>query len=491
MKAAARSLGAGLLVVACADESGTAIDDGEGRADARVFLPDALGSPVDASSPVDPCFTRTDCADDVRCVRDVQAAASDRSPLSLVCGPPIGRLEVGELCDDNDDCVSGVCAVAGGCIEPCRADSDCFVGFRCDPGFTQTGPRSMQTFRGCVRSFDPPPGVRVSERQVGPRPGSDGETILLDQTLDFELSGELMLDTDSSGLDDVVIARVATPQEVLFDLDELFSVAPLTGINPSGNPAFFRYPNGSGAPPSARDFRLQIELVVPNTELFITRFERDAPGTVLDLNLFYVGVRERPMFDGSPPPIIEAALSVVRRVYEGTLRLGRIRQRVVVGRLASQLDFVDGDLELSQLWRLSTGASRPAVNVFLVQSVDGALGLAGGIPGPAIAHGTRLSGVAVSLGLLRDDPEFLGIVFAHEIGHFLGLFHTSEFRGSTIESLDDTPVCTPNNDADRNRTLAPDECQGLGADNLMFWAASGDVLTSEQRAVVARSMALQ
>lgn len=96
------------------------------------------------------------------------------------------------------------------------------------------------------------------------------------------------------------------------------------------------------------------------------------------------------------------------------------------------------------------------------------LGLAGGIPGPLTPTGS--TGVAVNLGegAGRDgrydamETRLLGETLAHEVGHFLGLFHPMELpeSGETIEhwdSFDDTPDC-----------LRFDVCVANLGDNLMF-----------------------
>ena len=106
------------------------------------------------------------------------------------------------------------------------------------------------------------------------------------------------------------------------------------------------------------------------------------------------------------------------------------------------------------------GANAQSMNVFLTEAISieatdgtiegGYLGLAGGIPGsglPGNLPGIPGNGVVVAVGERRDasdviDPWALGLTIAHEIGHFLGLNHTSEKGGEIHDPIPDTPECT-------------------------------------------------
>ena len=60
------------------------------------------------------------------------------------------------------------------------------------------------------------------------------------------------------------------------------------------------------------------------------------------------------------------------------------------------------------------------------------------------------------------------------MGHWLGLFHTTERGGTLFDPLLDTAQCPINraNEVDHydNGTLVyAEDCDGYGADNLMFW----------------------
>ena len=116
--------------------------------------------------------------------------------------------------------------------------------------------------------------------------------------------------------------------------------------------------------------------------------------------------------------------------------------------------------ELSQLFTTSPDVN--AVHVFLVDDLYSAssppgsavVGIDGSIPGPSGASGTIVSGVAVELANQLDPttcpsaydpvgcaPDFLAYVTAHEAGHWLGLFHTTEAYGELWDPLEDTTPC--------------------------------------------------
>ncbi|HEY6909547.1 MAG TPA: hypothetical protein VI356_09270, partial [Myxococcales bacterium] len=167
--------------------------------------------------------------------------------------------------------------------------------------------------------------------------------------------------------------------------------------------------------------------------------------------------------------------------------------------------------ELNQMFLLSGAHPGNTVNIFLVQSLRFSaqgggtiVGIDGTIPGPSTLNGTVHSGAVVSaadlfaptlqtcaagaLNIANCGPDRVAYIAAHETGHFLGLFHTTEQNGSDFDPLGDTPKCPcipcsgadQKNCADTPGPLAPflaaDKCVGSGAacpagggDNLMFW----------------------
>ena len=136
--------------------------------------------------------------------------------------------------------------------------------------------------------------------------------------------------------------------------------------------------------------------------------------------------------------------------------------------------------------------------VVIGESVGGAgngiLGEAGGIPGPLAPAARAVVAIGWLLhagndGQLDDvDIQGMGETMAHEVGHFVGLFHPVELDGygnpsGYSDALDDTPACGNSSD-----------CLGQLGTNLMYPyrtcydadCVRQDQLTAQQGAVMQR-----
>lgn len=142
-------------------------------------------------------------------------------------------------------------------------------------------------------------------------------------------------------------------------------------------------------------------------------------------------------------PRIQQAVAQLQGIYAAAgIEVQVALADVVAPNLLVEHDAADD--ELAALF--ATGAKLPlGINVFLIEQLyrtqptgtQPIAGLAGGIPGPPLQMGTPSAGVAVSLALGPGEDDRLGTVIAHELGHFLGLYHTVEAAAAGAEPLND------------------------------------------------------
>ncbi len=115
--------------------------------------------------------------------------------------------------------------------------------------------------------------------------------------------------------------------------------------------------------------------------------------------------------------------------------------------------------EAGRMFTTSTDVGEPrTLNVYCVDKFDDqlnpAIGLSGGIPGP-VQHGTRDSGIAIRISpfpiCMTIEPisdsclNAYVSLFLHEIGHYLGFYHTTEADLEDADPFSDTPRCDERN----------------------------------------------
>lgn len=236
------------------------------------------------------------------------------------------------------------------------------------------------------------------------------------------------------------------------------------------------------------------------------------PGTILDLNMILVGVKKRDYSsvdltpeEAAKDPDIKEFIKTLRAIYQRYgITIRHIRFSVAPPDIVKEYSILRVDTnDYSNFHKLVRSTELPgftydeqmSLNVFLVQSLIGTLNAAGissAVPGAAGLHGTDFTGVVATTGYLRSSygtlPRIKGSIItattiAHEIGHFLGLYHTTEKDGKA-DPLPDTPQCAQELVGGSPSKNCPDYS------NLMFWSAGdmgdtdGAELTPQQLDVI-------
>jgi len=380
-------------------------------------------------------------------------------------------------CSSRDDCHGdgAACLRAGNpnyCVFLCEDDDDCRQGYACRP------------VRG--GAFCAPAGGGGGARVPAPDP----ETLAFAAVCEAEVVRE---DAFRGGLDRrrfgftlpaaatsfLVVPFTAGEQLSVVSLDppglgptltlgedyafQAFNPSFMVNLHPFSLPAtpdFAAYlPDGGG--PYAVDVAADVDVchvVLP----------KRGHGDHVDLNVWLVGLEGLDARRAPQDAGLQEALGRFEEVYaQAGVRLGQVRYRDLARDQAVSYSVINSQEEAFSLVTLSeapddTPDGALSINVFFVEtfaiSGGGVLGISAGLPGAAGIHGTRGSGLVFSAAV-RGDPQLLGQVLAHEVGHYLGLPHTSEQDGNTLDPFDDTPTCP---DIMRRREGCPD------ADNLMF-----------------------
>lgn len=385
-------------------------------------------------------------------------------------------------CDTDDDCNGGVCtqrARSTTCLKPCSSASDCRDGYECvdspagqvcdtivqpvtpDPNVEQ----AFDVTCGSDKTFNFTIPSGAEGFFVGPYTG-DGQKIV-PTTLTYPGGDTLDIRND--------YAFMAINPELLGGL------API--MFPGSDQAQFRGAFGGG------EYSMTVQTssndvcwyVVPQTTV----------GTTLDINLYFVGIPGLSASAAPNDPDMDQVMQVVRTIYNKMDVTASIANYVEASdSVASQYSMIRDFNDIYNLVATSepqgsTVDDALVVNVFLINDFNiseapGLLGVSAGIPGMAGLHGNSGAGLVFSTASLGDDNQQLGQTMAHEIGHFLGLRHTTEHGFLGHDPITDTPECVNPNLAN----FCPD------SDNFMFAFALGgnqQIVTGGQEYVVRRN----
>lgn len=447
------------------------------------------------------CQTSDDCGAGQHCRLAPSANQPDRGPLTLSCGAATGELKSRERCLDGEQCESGLCALAGVCIEPCRTDRDCPTGQSCQPVETGLGAEKLAPVQACARTAAFAPDVELSV----------SEPVQL-------LAGRLnrvpieLPTRDSLLLLKADCGRTMRLQRLVARDDErsLFDIASLLNGDVQLNPVLNQgalipllIPNNPALALSSTGYDLGLT-VDADSALAVVKASATQRHKRLILHVFYAGGGTDLEVGGihpGDPRFIEVFDRLRARYAAIDIELQAVREYDVVGVLRDELSTLQlrqmrndaGQLVhevqgLDRLFALSAGIDDAGLSVFLVRSMGSVLGISGGIPGTIGIHGSALSGVAIALD--RIPLEDADRAIFHELSHQQGLFHPVESDGLVIDPLADTPICSLQHDANDDGVLDSAECRERSGDNVMFWEGAGDTLSPQQVELLHRSLAL-
>ncbi|MCA9609805.1 MAG: hypothetical protein KC619_29605 [Myxococcales bacterium] len=425
------------------------------------------------------------------------ALAEPGAPTVCVVSAP-GAVGVGASCTSDDDCLARICQ-DGQCSEVCSDVAQCVPGTQCVE-LTREG-AGGSTFQGCgypdfagrsntylvnYGRFDIQAGFAEMVQLATP-PDAISVTLQARQISGpaHDVSFLSIQDPDGLALFDVGQIVMLVDQPIRWLPSETFDSATVLVPNTTPDrvtfvPGIHRWsvgpiPTGPG------------DTTMPRYEL--SALVKRAPGGSftsgrVDLDVWIVGIAGLSTANASTHTKLQGALSRLDAILAPTgISVGDVRYHDITGADASRyqvIDSADGiDSELAELFRLSSAGGR-RLNVFLVRSISiggsgfRALGIAGGISGPVGIPGTGHSGVCVSfddgvVGSGATGARVVGQILSHEMGHYVGLFHSTEQARPCGPGEDPSTVdCAPFGGGDQ---LA-DTTRG-DTTNLMYWSIVG------------------
>ena len=459
-------------------------DSGDGDGDSGDGDSDGDGEEPDPDNPV---IDGEACSDQTHCQSNTCLPAPD--------WPDGYCTTVG--CSTFEDCANEEGSDANKCLQNPRGDNFCIR--ICNPS----------TGEPCRSGYQCQPIGTAGDGWCAPNPNDISE---IDQDFPFEVRCESTSN------------NTANINYEVSDDSSSYMMVPLTGgggwLDPvnittaSGTTINFRQENsfqtagaqlfGSVNPtviPAAPQFGFQLDsglhtyrLNTQDAEMCYFIIESSGPSTIIDLNIYLVGLDGITAANAASSPNLQAMLSHAESLYnQADISFGEVRYLSVSSEAESAYSTIRSQGDVGALASQSTypGSDRESAlsaNIFLVNRFafsggGGVLGLSQGIPGVAGLHGTAISGVALTgqymgydLGGGINGNEFTANILAHELGHFLGLFHTSETNGGRFDPLEDTPECTDFSN--------PTGCPDWG--NLMFPMADirNDTVTPDQSYVI-------
>lgn len=335
----------------------------------------------------------------------------------------------------STSCDSRVC-FQGQCVISCDDDADCLAGQSC-----QTIAWDDATFSTC---FDVP-GLENGDLEL--RRGGLSTGVVSEVTFAAPRNATSMAlvlqQTDGTELPLTFVSVIDPREQSIFDLDAIAMLEdqPIRWLPISTNEsATMLVPNSTADRVSYRNGRHRVSYAAFSPEgggsldgdvSLVARF---ASGNGRRLRLHFhiapgIGITAANAPSSSRLQNAIAAMAATYAAANISVEVAGYSN--VSGTQFTIIDSTEGpSSEMAQLFARGT-TSGDVLDVFLVRAIDtGAgspLGVAGGIPGPPGLHGTLNSGVVAAYdSSVVGGSSNLGQIIAHEVGHYLGLFHSTE-----------------------------------------------------------------
>lgn len=355
------------------------------------------------------------------------------------CVPAVGSGAAMAGCGKDEDCASGHCQL-GFCMEACTKNEDCGGG-NCTPVTLVLGD-DTGTYSGClpaagsglnyllgeyssfgVAGIDVPPGAASVIISTEVAPGEVGAV-----TMFLDPAGEKIVDPNQT-MD--ICGFYSQPNRYFPDQQLASLFYPITPAMPLKTGLHTAYLATSQADP----MKVWVSLKLGQAQ----------KGT-LDINWYFLNLAGTcvpiPALNAASAPahswMTELRGSLAKILQTANIGIGNETFQDLSNPSLDILNLNDAgpSPEADALFSASKGQTGPAVNIFLVREIQATaglmggivLGLSGGIPGPPAIHGTAHSGIAFSVqtACFQLGGYNPGHTLAHEVGHYLGLFHNLE-----------------------------------------------------------------
>jgi MYXO-CTERM domain-containing protein len=429
--------------------------------------------------------------------RDTNGNGLTDTVVTACASRPSGSHAAGWPCGGAPECHTRLCIEGGMCMNVCANDDDCVPAAVClphpfalDEGEGSYGACGFHPVSGMTLEQVPYASLSLVTEAAGGR--------RRDAFVPFDVISLTITAMQTAPAQAAMVGYLEVYEpagtEIYDMIDYYDGLDPLNWHSPWIRMGMFMVPItprvsiSGGAyqfqPITAR-FAETDPLITVSTDITL-QIKRSPSGTIssgtLGFNFFFVGLDSVNATNAQQSGgEFQGVIGWVRSIYSAAgISTGGMTYTDVAEPYRSQyrilnLDYSNPDLgELGGLLRLSAGRTEFAVNVFLVHDIDesGVLGMSPGIPGPQGFHGTNASGVVINYDSCWSQRS-AGMVIAHEVGHYLGLFHPTE---QSADPYPGDPI--------------PDTVYG-DADNLMHWQWGGDEITAGQSFVLLRAALVQ